>query len=103
MRDEGPEHYRRLDPEPIDVIRAWDLPFTIGNVVKYVARYRFKDGVEDLKKARHYLDLEIEAMESAESAASEQFVTTTPLENGMVRVDVWERPRPRAQNKQGAQ
>ena len=60
---EGPDHYTRLKPEPTDVIVAWDLPWRIANVVKYCARYRFKNGVEDLKKARHYLDMEIEAME----------------------------------------
>lgn len=60
---EGPDHYTRLKPEPTDVIVAWELPWRVANVVKYCARYRFKNGVEDLKKARHYLDMEIEAME----------------------------------------
>lgn len=60
---EGPDHYTRLKPEPIDVIRAWDLPWCTANALKYIARYRNKGGVEDLKKARHYLDMEIEAME----------------------------------------
>lgn len=60
---EGPDHYTRLKPEPTDVIVAWDLPWRIANVVKYCARYRFKNGVEDLKKARHYLDMEIEALQ----------------------------------------
>lgn len=63
MREEGPDHYKALDPEPVDVIRAWDLPWCVANVVKYCARYRRKNGLEDLKKARHYLDMEIEAME----------------------------------------
>ncbi|TXH52875.1 MAG: DUF3310 domain-containing protein, partial [Desulfurellales bacterium] len=63
---EGPDHYTRLKPEPTDVIVAWDLPWRIANVVKYCARYRFKNGVEDLKKARHYLDMEIEATEQAQ-------------------------------------
>ncbi len=60
---EGPDHYTRLKPEPIDVIRAWDLPWCPANALKYIARYRNKGGVEDLKKARHYLDLEIKEME----------------------------------------
>lgn len=34
--------------------------YLAGNVVKYIARYRDKNGVEDLKKARHYLDKLIE-------------------------------------------
>jgi len=59
----GPDHYTSLKPEPIDVIRAWELPWCPANVIKYVARYRKKGGIEDLKKARHYLDMEIGAME----------------------------------------
>ena len=59
----GPDHYTSLKPEPIDVIRAWELPWCPANVIKYVARYRKKGGIEDLKKARHYLDIEIESQE----------------------------------------
>lgn len=66
---EGPDHYTRLKPEPIDVIRAWDLPWCTANALKYIARYRNKGGVEDLKKARHYLDLEIEAMDKTDREA----------------------------------
>lgn len=56
----GPDHYTRLDPEPIDVIRAWDLPWCPANALKYIARYRYKGGKDDLRKAIHYLQLELE-------------------------------------------
>lgn len=56
----GGEHYKALNPQPWDVISAWNLGFLDGNVVKYVARFRSKGGVEDLKKAKHYLDKLIE-------------------------------------------
>ncbi len=46
--------------QPWDAIVDWGLGFLDGNVVKYVARFRHKGGVEDLKKARHYLDKLIE-------------------------------------------
>lgn len=59
----GGEHYKRLEPQPWDVIVLWGLGFLDGNVVKYVARFRSKGGVEDLKKARHYLDKLIELEE----------------------------------------
>jgi len=59
----GGEHYKNKDIQPWDAIHAWGLGFFSGNVVKYVARYREKNGVEDLKKARHYLDKLIEIME----------------------------------------
>lgn len=54
-----PPHYANLDPEPIDVIESWELGFHRGQVVKYVARAGKKDPaktVEDLKKARFYLN-----------------------------------------------
>ncbi len=41
------------------------LNFCEGNVVKYVARWRRKNGIEDLKKARQYLDFMIEEQEAA--------------------------------------
>lgn len=52
----GGAHYKALEPQPWDVIHSWGLGFLDGNVVKYVARYRSKGGIEDLQKARHYLD-----------------------------------------------
>lgn len=57
-----PPHYRGdTGIEAIDVIEAWELGFCLGNVVKYVARAGRKgaDAVEDLEKARWYLDREI--------------------------------------------
>ncbi|MFQ5330071.1 MAG: DUF3310 domain-containing protein [Thermodesulfobacteriota bacterium] len=52
----NPHHYTRLDPEPIDVIEGWGLGFHEANILKYVARYKEKGGIEDLKKAKWYLD-----------------------------------------------
>ena len=57
-------HYGGVDNpyEVIKVIEAWNLDFNLGNVVKYIARAGRKDGadlIEDLQKARWYLDREI--------------------------------------------
>lgn len=51
-----PAHYNQGAIEPIDYIEANELNFCEGNVVKYVTRYRHKNGVEDLKKAKWYLE-----------------------------------------------
>ncbi len=52
-----PDHYTFSSIEVIDAIEAWDLGFHLGNVVKYVARAEHKGTpLEDLKKARWYLD-----------------------------------------------
>lgn len=61
----APAHYiEGRSYEPKDVIRDWELNFNLGNVVKYVSRAgRKDDALEDLKKAKQYLEFEIEAME----------------------------------------
>ena len=60
------EHYTRGRIQAIQYIEANDLDFFEGNVVKYVTRYRFKGGVEDLKKAKVYLDWLIQREEKGE-------------------------------------
>ena len=60
-----PAHYAYSKYEPVHVIREWGLNFNLGNVVKYVARAGRKDDIlQDLKKARQYIDFEIEALEN---------------------------------------
>ena len=56
----GGNHYKDFNIQPIDFIYANDIPYIEGNVIKYVTRWKNKNGVEDLKKARHYLDILIE-------------------------------------------
>ena len=57
-----PAHYNQGRFEVIDVIEDWDLNFCEGNVVKYVARHRHKgEPLEDLRKARWYIDRLIQA------------------------------------------
>ena len=59
-----PSHYNQGKYEVIDVIRDWGLDFTEGNVVKYLARSKYKENrIEDLKKARWYLDYLINQLE----------------------------------------
>lgn len=50
--------------EPIDLIRSLGIieEFCAGNIIKYVSRYRKKNGLEDLEKARVYLDWLIEEL-----------------------------------------
>ncbi len=62
----GGNHYKNMKIQPINYIQANDLGFCAGNVVKYVSRYQSKNGVEDLRKAKHYIELLIEAELSEE-------------------------------------
>jgi hypothetical protein len=59
----GGTHYLRAI-QPWDFIAANGIGFFEGNVIKYVTRWRDKAGVDDLKKARHYLDKLIELEEN---------------------------------------
>ena len=59
-RQVGGDHYQSKPIQPWDFILANGLGFLEGCVVKYVTRWRHKGGIEDLKKARHYLDKLIE-------------------------------------------
>jgi hypothetical protein len=55
-----PPHYTASSIEPIDVIEAWGLGFHLGSALKYIARCELKGRpIEDLEKARWYLDREI--------------------------------------------
>lgn len=55
----GGEHYQQAI-QPWDYIVSNGIPYLEGNVIKYVSRYKQKGGVEDLKKAQHYLQKLIE-------------------------------------------
>lgn len=56
----GGSHYKGKSIQPWDYIAANNLGYFEGNIVKYVSRWKDKGGVDDLKKARHYLDKLIE-------------------------------------------
>ena len=56
----GGAHYATKAIQPWDYIIANNLGYLEGNVVKYVSRWKDKGGVEDLKKAQHYLQKLIE-------------------------------------------
>lgn len=57
---EGGDHYKNMAIQPVQYIMANNIGFAEGNVIKYVSRWKNKNGVQDLKKARHFLDILIE-------------------------------------------
>jgi len=52
----SPKHYTQGNMEVITAIEGMGLDYHQGNVVKYVSRYRYKNGIEDLRKAKWYID-----------------------------------------------
>lgn len=63
----NPKHYSSLAIEPLDFILANNIGYPEGNVIKYVCRWKQKGGIEDLKKARTYLDKYIAHLEQTEA------------------------------------
>lgn len=64
-RQEGGSHYASKKVQPWAAMEAWMTPaefagFLRGNAIKYLARCNDKGGIEDLKKAQHYLEKLIE-------------------------------------------
>jgi hypothetical protein len=61
----GGEHYQSKSIQPWDAMQSWMTDeqfkgFLWGNVIKYISRWQDKGGIEDLRKARHYMDKLIE-------------------------------------------
>lgn len=71
--DTGPGHYKDKPMQPWDFIVANNLGYLEGNVVKYVSRWRQKGGVEDLRKAKHYIEklIEVESGQAATDTAAD--------------------------------
>lgn len=56
----GGSHYKDMAIQPVEYIHKNGIGFVEGCVIKYVSRWKTKGGVEDLRKAKHFLDLLIE-------------------------------------------
>ena len=57
-------HYKSQAIQPWDYIISNEIPYMEGNVIKYVSRWRDKGGLNDLRKAQHYLQKLIEVEEA---------------------------------------
>ena len=69
----GGSHYKDMNIQPLEFIMANKLPYCEANIIKYVCRYKSKNGLQDLLKARHYLDILIEdEQRRTESGDSEE-------------------------------
>ena len=64
-----PKHYTEMKLSPVEYIMANEGDFTwcISNVIKYVSRYKRKNGIEDLMKAKWYLERQIEELSENKS------------------------------------
>lgn len=56
----GGDHYKTMKIQPAEFIEQNGLSYLQGNAIKYICRFRDKNGIEDLRKAKHYIDMLIE-------------------------------------------
>jgi len=78
-----PDHYNKGEStyEPYKVIAKWNCNFNIGSAIKYLARYKNKwNPIEDLKKAKQYIDFEIEELETEGGIRKPKDETTACVE-----------------------
>lgn len=57
---EGGDHYKDMEIQPVVFIHANGIPFIEGCIIKYMCRWRERGGLQDIKKAIHFLKMLIE-------------------------------------------
>ena len=77
-----PPHYTQHEIEPIDFIVKNKLDFCQGNVVKYICRYNLKGGIDDLLKAKQYIDFIIDKDNPKQLNLKLDDKTQTPSDKG---------------------
>ena len=56
----GGSHYKNYKIQPVEFIIKNNIGFVEGNIIKYILRFKEKGGVQDLLKAKHYIELLID-------------------------------------------
>ena len=69
----GGKHYKDHKIQPYEFIQANDLNYLQGVIIKYIVRYKDKNGVEDLQKIIHYCELEIERLNANKQTHIEKY------------------------------
>ena len=67
----GGSRYKKLKMQPIELITKLRCSFIQGNIIKYISRYKSKNGLEDLDKCIHYANLAIELNDTRRCKDSE--------------------------------
>ena len=89
----GGDHYINMAIQPIKALKAWLSTegyrgFLTGNAIKYLARFDKKGGVEDLRKAKHYIELLIEHDVNLEEKVTNASMKVVDENNEVIDVDV---------------
>lgn len=65
-RQEGGSHYKDMAIQPVQFIHANSIGYFEGCAIKYLSRWKAKNGLEDLRKAIHFIELLIELEQAKE-------------------------------------
>jgi hypothetical protein len=60
----GGSHYKKYKIQPVEFLIKNNIGFVEGNIIKYLLRFKEKGGVQDLLKAKHYIELLIDTTKS---------------------------------------
>jgi len=76
-KQHGGQHYKKYgDIQPWDVVIAWNLGYLEGTALKYIARWKDKNGVEDILKAIHFLEKLVEVERAKQETTIEHVMST---------------------------
>ncbi len=67
----GGNYYKAMKIQPVQFIHANNIGYLEGNIIKYVCRWRGKNGMADLEKAKHYIEL-LMALEGGDADTREE-------------------------------
>lgn len=81
----GGDHYKKMKIEVVEFCHANNIPFNEGSVIKYICRWRAKGGLEDLKKAKHYIDIILELEERKEISIEQKVSAYKKIAETMVK------------------
>ena len=76
-------HYKSMKIQPVEYIHANGLGYFEGNVIKYITRWRTKNGFTDLEKAKHYINLLIQLEMDSKDKEPEKGCTSAYEHDGL--------------------
>ena len=78
---QGEAHYKGYKYEPVKYIIDMKFDFIQGNILKYLVRYRKKNGLQDLKKAKHYAEIGLNSKKASQCNYGEVLAENPNLPN----------------------
>lgn len=88
-KQHGGSHYKQFGIQPWDAINEWGLGYLDGCAVKYISRWRHKNGIEDLNKAIHFLE-KLREQQIALQSQNEKILADSLLQRNHITQEMYE-------------